>query len=416
MASARAYVSHLCSYMDLPRGSNVDPDESYPKITRPNGIWPQGYGYYVEFAVKWKMGYRTYTIHDKEKIKLFSRIARKLEPMTTSAAVSFSMPGSSFEKFVNNLGEFTFDKLVAEIKTPKITVDDKFVSEWENLSHRPGELGAKADIMSDDTIIDIKVCVKDEPSKWLIQCSIYATLAYEKYGYDIKRIFVVNYLNGTSYKLNMSKLPVGWQVAYLKELNSHIDSEISKVLSNRLPTPIASAASAASTPTGDAEPQLQSNDPEPSSPHAHIAKSKSKPVDPPIYIINDIDDIIATPKAKSYRATPATPATPIASTSEYDERVVRITSPNIPLMGRTTSNVSANRNDRTNPSTRKTNEPNINNYENVHTEPYEEPGNSSCCAATLHCFSVCIGAFFECIAECCDLPSPRDRSNGRHKV
>lgn len=222
---AKLNVSHLCAQMELPTGAIVKSGNAYQKIDRPEGIWPQGYGYYVEFAVKWKMGYRKYRFNGRAKNNHYATMLANGRPMTHDDAIFLNISPRQATAFKALLTQFTFDELLEKIDPPEVAVDDKYLYECDNLSHR-SDLGAKADLMSATSIVDIKVCVKNEGKKWLKQCAIYAAMAYAKYGYNIQHIEAVNYLTGQSFVLDISNLPVKWQVTYITVLDQLISSTI----------------------------------------------------------------------------------------------------------------------------------------------------------------------------------------------
>jgi hypothetical protein len=196
-------ISVVSKDLYLPRECKIEESRGYGTASRPSGISPQAFGYFIEFVAAWKMGYRPESLSDE--------IKRDPSKMTTQIAVSYSGHVKDRDAFVSALRPHTFETYLTQIRVPDITIEANHMALAKKLSHRR-DLGAKADIMTHDTVIDIKVCVKDEPEKWLRQVYAYAALANVNYSeeFSINRLLVINYYTGKAFAIDLSRLHETW--------------------------------------------------------------------------------------------------------------------------------------------------------------------------------------------------------------
>ena len=266
------YMTAISHLLTLPKDAVHEAVEHFTPITRPEGISPQGFGYFVEFLVKWLLGYRKFPGMSSDRQATLDRLVRSGKPLDMKSAIDLGLRAATKEKFENIMQSVDLADLMSQIKRylPPVKPDDALLARAEHLGHRE-RFSAVADLMTVDLIVDIKVCVRDEPAKWFQQTIGYGALFNIFYGGRVERLEIVNYFTGTVHRLNLktanSAVPgYRWDVAVIREIDALLKVRLTGTLGKLLATPIVEidpSVPVPATPVVEIDPSATATEPGP---------------------------------------------------------------------------------------------------------------------------------------------------------
>lgn len=222
-------LTEISKHLTLPAGAVQEECVYFSKIDRPANVNPQGFGYFVEFLVKWLMGFRKFPGIDADRIANINRRGLEMQD-----AIDIGLHAADRAAFTRALENVSLSVLLSQVGRylPSVPPDENLIARAEKLGHRE-KFYAKADILGITLVVDIKVCVRDEPTKWFQQTLGYGALFNVFYGGRIYKLEVVNYLTGTVFRLNLKDATVGWERKTISEIDASIRTYI-----NREPGPL----------------------------------------------------------------------------------------------------------------------------------------------------------------------------------
>lgn len=207
-------------------------------IFRDTSLNPRLFGSFVEYSVKFSSGY----FDDKEVLQLFKNFDPNLtsnelinliyksylkKDKTISDICKISIAHSilmddnleieskKLIKYVEDNQDY-FEKYFANFKIKNIIPEDQKICDKICV----GVINGVMDLILDKSIVDIKCCISDDLDYYQKQLFTYACLYYLRYGKEIEKCQIYNFLTGKHYEMILNDSCKKYAKIYIKNLGS----------------------------------------------------------------------------------------------------------------------------------------------------------------------------------------------------
>jgi hypothetical protein len=211
--------------------------KNFTPIMRDSSLDPCLFGSFVEYLVKYHSGVKTFNeVEDLlSEDRSFTWIEKSYEKNKKTVGdicnLSFShsilmdnfgkRKGAKLFKYANENADY-FEAYLNSLDFPKCTDEEQETCDEICVGCVDGVI----DIISGDSIIDIKCCQEDDLDYFRMQLFCYACLHYLRYGKVIEKCEVYNFLTGKHYTMNLGDSCERYAKILIRSLGSYCPEHV----------------------------------------------------------------------------------------------------------------------------------------------------------------------------------------------